>query len=222
MIFIKKHIPLFICFFVGVLTLGSYYVPNATSENYIEMMNKWENIVAGFAFLLGLMSLFYSHFHKISRRAPGWGYSLFVYVGFLLVVVPAIVSNGQPMKGPDMTSLGWIYRFVFTSLSGTMFAVLAFYIVSTAYRAFRIKSPQAFVLFAAAFMVILGRVPLGQMMWDGALGWTGYQVTDVIEWLMSVPVVAGRRGIMIGIAIGGIVTALKIIFGIERQYMGKD
>jgi hypothetical protein len=222
MILIKKHIPLFICFLVGVLTLGSYYVPNVHSENYLEMMNKWENIVAGFAFLLGLMSLFYSHYGKIARRAPGWGYSLFVYAGFLLVVVPAIVSNGQPMKGPDMTSLGWIYRFVFTSLSGTMFAVLAFYIVSTAYRAFRIKSPQAFVLFAAAFIVILGRVPLGQMMWNGLLGWTGYQVTDVIEWLMSVPVVAGRRGIMIGIAIGGIVTALKIIFGIERQYMGKD
>ncbi|MDT8286058.1 MAG: hypothetical protein RQ748_03020 [Elusimicrobiales bacterium] len=222
MILIKKHIPLFLCFLVGVLTLGSYYVPNVHSENYIEMMNKWENIVAGFAFLLGLMSLFYSHFHKINRKAPGWGYSLFVYVGFLLVVVPAVVSNGQPMAGPDMTSLGWIYRFVFTSLSGTMFAVLAFYIVSTAYRAFRIKSPQAFVLFAAAFIVILGRVPLGQMMWEGVLGWTGYQVTDVIEWLMSVPVVAGRRGIMIGIAIGGIVTALKIIFGIERQYMGKD
>ncbi|HBE88098.1 MAG TPA: hypothetical protein DDW67_03035 [Elusimicrobia bacterium] len=222
MILIKKHIPLFICFLVGVLTLGSYYVPNVHSENYLEMMNKWENIVAGFAFLLGLMSLFTSHFHKISRRAPGWGYSLFVYAGFLLVVVPAVVSNGQPMAGPAMTSLGWIYRFVFTSLSGTMFAVLAFYIVSTAYRAFRIKSPQAFVLFAAAFIVILGRVPLGQMMWDGLLGWTGYQVTDVIEWLMSVPVVAGRRGIMIGIAIGGIVTALKIIFGIERQYMGKD
>ncbi len=222
MILIKKHIPLFICFLVGVLTLGSYYVPNVHSENYLEMMNKWENIVAGFAFLLGLMSLFTSHFHKISRRAPGWGYSLFVYAGFLLVVVPAVVSNGQPMAGPAMTSLGWIYRFVFTSLSGTMFAVLAFYIVSTAYRAFRIKSPQAFVLFGAAFIVILGRVPLGQMMWDGLLGWTGYQVTDVIEWLMSVPVVAGRRGIMIGIAIGGIVTALKIIFGIERQYMGKD
>ena len=39
---------------------------------------------------------------------------------------------------------------------------------------------------------------------------------------MQVPVVAGRRGIMMGLAIGGIVTALKIIFGIERQYMGKD
>ena len=80
----------------------------------------------------------------------------------------------------------------------------------------------AFVLFLAAFILILGKVPLGQMIWDKALGWTTFSVTQVCQWLMDVPVVAGKRGIMMGLAIGGVVTAMKIIFGIERQYMGKD
>ncbi len=222
MILIKKHLPLAICFGVGVATLLSYYVPNSHSEDYLETANKWQNIVAGFAFLLGLMSLFYSHYNKIRRKATGWGYSVFVYIGFLAMVMPAFVSLGKQMDGPALTSLGWAYRFVFNALSGTMFSVLAFYIVSTAYRAFRIKSLQAGVLFAAALIMIVGKVPLGQMMWDSLLGWTGTMVTDIVEWMMSVPVVAGRRGIMMGLAIGAIVTALKIIFGIERQYMGKD
>ncbi|MHB0996627.1 MAG: hypothetical protein ACYC2I_09690 [Elusimicrobiales bacterium] len=219
---IKKHIPLAICFVVGVLTLGSYYVPTRASENYIEVMNKWENIVAGFAFLLGLFSLFFSHYRKISRKVDGWGYSLFVFVGFLAMVVPAVLSNGKQMVGLELTGLGWGYRFLFNALSGTMFSVLAFYIVSTAYRAFRIKSLQAGVLFAAALVLMLGKVPLGQMMWDSVLGWTQVGINEIVQWLMDVPVVAGKRGIMMGLAIGGIVTALKIIFGIERQYMGKD
>ncbi|HBA60798.1 MAG TPA: hypothetical protein DCZ92_08260 [Elusimicrobia bacterium] len=222
MTFIKKHIPLALCFIFGVLTLGSYYVPNKASENYLEVMNKWENIVAGFAFLLGLFSLFFSHYNKIRRKVDGWGYSLFVFVGFLIMVIPAITSKGIQMDGATLTGLGWNYRFLFNALSGTMFSVLAFYIVSTAYRAFRIKSPQAGVLFAAAFILIVGKVPLGQIMWEKTLGWTHVGISQIVQWLMEVPVVAGRRGIMMGLAIGGIVTGLKIIFGIERQYMGKD
>jgi len=219
---IKKQIPLAIVFIFGVLTLASYYVPHKVSVDYMEMMNKWENIVSAFAFFLGLISLFYSHYHKISRKADGWGYSLFVYVGFLAMVIPAILCHGRLMGDSGQTALGWAFSFIYNPLSATMFAVLAFYIVSTAYRSFRIKSLQAFVLFVAAFLLILGKVPLGQIVWDSVLGWTGAGVDQVIEWVMGVPAVAGKRGIMIGIAIGAIVTSFKIIFGIERQYMGKD
>ncbi len=220
--FIKKHIPLLIVLVVGVLTLASYYVPNKYSVDYLELMNKWENIVSAFAFLLGLISLFYSHYNKIKRKTDGWGYSLFVYVGFLAMVVPALMNGGRQMVDGQVTSLGWSFRYIYNALSATMFAVLAFYIVSTAYRSFRIKSAQAFVLFVAAFILILGKVPLGQIIWDSVLGWTHTGIDQVIEWIMSVPAVAGKRGIMIGIAIGAVVTSLKIIFGIERQYMGRD
>ncbi|OGR42179.1 MAG: hypothetical protein A2X35_06765 [Elusimicrobia bacterium GWA2_61_42] len=218
----KKHIPLAIVMVTGVLTLVSYYVPNKLSVNYIETLSQWENIVVAFAFLLGLISLFFSHYNKISRKADGWGYSVFVFVGFLAMVLPAYLSHGKQMTDAGLTPLGWSFKFIYNALSGTMFAVLAFYIVSTAYRSFRIKSMQAFVLFVAAFILILGKVPLGQIIWDSVLGWTGQGVSDVIEWIMQVPAVAGKRGIMIGISIGAIVTSLKIIFGIEKQYMGKD
>jgi hypothetical protein len=207
---------------VGVLTLASYYVPHKYSVDYIELMNKWENIVTAFAFLLGLMSLFLSHYGKIKRRVDGWGYSIFVYIGFFVIVIPSLMNGGKLMSDGQLTTLGWAFRYIYNALSATMFAILAFYIVSTAYRSFRIKSLQAFVLFVAAFILILGKVPLGQIIWDSALGWTHAGVSDVIEWLMGVPAVAGKRGIMIGISIGAIVTSLKIIFGIERQYMGKD
>ena len=190
--------------------------------DYLEIVSQWENIVYAFAFLLGLISLFYSHYHKIARKADGWGYSIFVFVGFLAMVIPAYVSHGKQSTETGITLLGWSFRYIYNALSSTMFAVLAFYIVSTAYRSFRIKSKQAFVLFVAAFILILGKVPLGQIIWDSTLGWTGYHVTDVIEWIMSVPAVAGKRGIMIGLAIGAIVTSFKIIFGIEKQYLGKD
>lgn len=219
---IKKTIPLAIVFVVGILTLFSYYVPHKVSVDFVETVSKWENIVMAFAFMLGLISLFVNHYGKISRKVPGWGYSIFVFIGFLAMVVPAIITKGRTMDAGSITALGWSYRHIYNALAGTMFAVLAFYIVSTAYRSFRIKSAQAFVLFVAAFVLILGKVPLGQIIWDKVLGWTGVTVSTVISWIMTVPAVAGKRGIMIGIAVGAVVTSFKIIFGIEKQYLGKD
>lgn len=219
---IKKYIPLMIVFVFGMLTLLTYYVPHQRSVNFLDAMNKWANIVSAFAFFLGLISLFYSHYGKIARKVDGWGYSLFVFVGFFAIAIPAYLSHGKNMNGSSLTSMGWAFQFIYNPLSATMFAVLAFYIVSTAYKSFRIKSLQAFVLFLAAMVLIVGNVPLGQMIWDKTLGWTGYGISSLIDWIMHVPAVAGKRGIMIGIAIGSVVTALKIIFGIERQYLGKD
>ncbi|MEW6013519.1 MAG: hypothetical protein AB1602_08995, partial [Elusimicrobiota bacterium] len=92
---IKKHIPLAIVFVFGIMTLASYYVPHRKSENYLEWINIWENIVAAFALFLGAISLFYAHYKKIERKVDGWGYSLFVYFGFLVIMVAAIVSDGK-------------------------------------------------------------------------------------------------------------------------------
>ena len=223
MLIIKKYIPLAIVTIVGLLTLATYYVPAKASSAYLSTLNQWEVIVSGFAFLLGLISLLMTHYKKIAKRVDGWGYSLFVFVGFFAVVIPGIISHGAQAKDGVLTSLGWAFRYLYNPLAATMFAVLAFYIVSTAFRSFRIKSVQAFVLFIAAFILILGNVPAGQMLWDAVLGWTGIcGIGDIIQWIMQVPSVAAKRGIMIGITIGAAVTSLKIIFGIERQYMGRD
>ncbi len=70
------------------------------------------------------------------------------------------------------------------------------------------------MLFVAAVVLIFGRVPLGQLIWKDLLGWTGVGISQIVEWVLNVPNVAGRRGIMIGIALGVIATSIKIIIGL--------
>ena len=221
--FVKRTIPFAVVFIIGVTMFASYYVPHEVSQkHYIERMNEWYNIIVAFAFLLGLISLFMSHYGKIKKKVDGWGYSILVFVGFLAMVIPAFISGGAQMMGANLTTLGWVYKSIFNTLQATMFSVLAFYIVSTAFRSFRIKSPQAFVLFIVAALLILGKVPVGDLIWTSLVGWTGIELASIVEWVMNVPAVAARRGILIGVSIGAIVISMKIIFGIERQYMGRD
>ncbi|MGC8867163.1 MAG: hypothetical protein ACP5IO_04200 [Elusimicrobiales bacterium] len=218
----KKQIPLFIVFLFGIATLTTYYVPHKTSDYYTEWINKWENIVSAFALFLGMISLFYTHYKKIQRKVDGWGYSLFVYIGFLIMILAAYFSGGNLTYNNKTTWLGWAFTYIYNPLSATMFSILAFFIISTAYRSFRIKSFSAFLLFVAGFMVILGNMPLAEGWWDSLFGWTKTTISDVKNWIINVPAAAGKRGILIGVAIGGAVTSLKIIFGIERGYMGRD
>jgi hypothetical protein len=99
-------------------------------------------------------------------------------------------------------------------LQATMFSLLAFFIASAAFRAFRIRTWTAALLGVTAVLVMIGRVPVGEMIWP--------DFPDFIEWIMNVPQLAAKRAIMIGAALGAISTGLKVIIGLERTYMGGE
>jgi len=48
-----------------------------------------------------------------------------------------------------------------------------------------------------------------------------FTLPNIVQWIMYVPLTAGSRAIMIGVALGTIATCLKIILGIDRPYQGE-
>jgi hypothetical protein len=105
-------------------------------------------------------------------------------------------------------------------LQSTMFSLLAFFIASAAYRAFRLRSAEASLLLIAAIIVMLGRVPLGQWLTrnlpqEATLPW-------LTETIMAYPNMAAFRGILMGAALGVMAMGLRVILGIERSYLGGE
>ncbi|MDD4003665.1 MAG: hypothetical protein PHW69_00490 [Elusimicrobiaceae bacterium] len=221
--FIKKRLPLIICFITGTLCFAQYYVPHPVARSFMENANRTVLIMGFFAYLLGLYSIVTPHLKNILSQRAGWGYSAVLFIGLAIGAGTGLASRAQALS-PDgaLTCFGWMYTYMLYPLQGTIYSLLGFYIVSTAYRAFRIKNGQAFLLFAAAAVLVFGRVPLGQLIWNDLLGWTGLSILEIVEWVLNVPDVAGRRGIMIGIALGAIATSVKIITGVEKKYLGGD
>jgi hypothetical protein len=115
----------------------------------------------------------------------------------------------------------WLYEYVFQPLLTTTFAVLAFYVASAAYRAFRAKNLEAVLLLGTAFIILLGRTPAGPFLtqWIPER-FSAFKIDSLTVYIMSIFNTAGNRAIMIGIALGIVSTSLKVLLGIDRSYLG--
>lgn len=119
----------------------------------------------------------------------------------------------------------WLYEYAFKPLTATMFAMLAFYVASAAFRAFRAKNLEASLLLGTAFIILLGRTFAGVMLtnWipeDSPV--SGLRIEEMTMHIMTVFNTAGNRAIMIGIALGIASTSLKVLLGVDRSYLGSS
>ena len=131
---------------------------------------------------------------------------------------------GSHVQG-QRTYYRWVFYSFFTPLSATMFALLAFFVASASYRAFKIRNAEATVLLVSGILIMLGRVPLGAWLtkWTLSIPWLSWlHLPNIQEWLYQYPNAAGARAIMIGIGLGIVGTSLRVILGIEKSFMGGD
>ena len=204
----RGPIPIAVAFVSGLFMVVAFFSPHPKLEEVSGELLTWVSIVSGFTILLGVISIIQTNLTKLQRKQEGWPYSV-VLLAFLIVMLA-----GGVFQGVDS---GTVYDVLFTHLQApmmtTMFSMLAFFIASAAYRAFRARTVQATLLLVTAIIVMLGRIPIGGAIHDG--------LPDLANWIMAVPNTAVQRGIIIGAALGAAATALRIVLGLERTYMGR-
>ncbi|MGB2820785.1 MAG: hypothetical protein WBF17_07385 [Phycisphaerae bacterium] len=219
----KRTIPLIIVFTIGVLAFAHYYVPHPLSGLFREKMTTWFRWIGGFALFLGAYSLLHMHVSRIRRRQPGWAYSAFVFLGAAGMIIVGLYNTG---RGPfaeaprgGQTWFDWGYDYIQVPCGATIFSILAFFIASAAFRTFRARNFSAVLLLIAALIVIFGQVPVSE--WVGqALFGEPRAFPKLAAGIMEYPNLAAKRGILLGVSLGAISQSLRILFGIERSYMG--
>jgi len=222
----RRRVPLIITFVVGTALIVAMFIPHAPFSSLDENFSVYFDIIAVFAFILGGGNLLKVHLRKIQRKSRDWQYSIVTVVGFLFMLTIGFLKVGGPpgLTGDFLAEGSWfrfMFEAVFNPLQATMFSLLAFYVASASYRAFRAKTKEATILLLAAFIILLGRAPIGRYF----TLWLPSQleflhIPTLANWIMAWPNTAGQRAIMIGISLGVISTSLRIILGIERPYLG--
>ncbi len=212
----RRGIPLAITFLIGLFMLVDFFVPHYRVSDLAGEMKQWGTIVIAASILLGVGNLIRVHFHKIRRRRDGWQYSITT----LLIMAVMFAFGGPWGTIQEGSAFNWMFLNMQVPLQSTMFSLLAFFIASAAYRAFRLRSAESGLLLTAAIIVMLGRVPLGQLLTralpeQATLPW-------LTETIMAYPNMAAFRGILMGAALGVMAMGLRVILGIERSYLGGE
>jgi hypothetical protein len=122
----------------------------------------------------------------------------------VVTVALAVVS------GPSSPSFRWLFEHVYYPIQATIGSLLAFYIVTAAYRAFRLRSLDAIVITAVGLLLLIAQIPGSQQLWE--------YLPSLRDWVFSVPITAGMRGIIMGTALGTITTGLRLLFWVDRPY----
>ncbi len=218
----RTTVPVIIAFLSGFVMLVSFFFnPDKTALGRIESeVLSWVTIVGGFTLLLGVVSITSVNWRAVRDRREGWIYKLLTLISIFVMAIPAILpASWSPLFGDAPGSIyDWLFEYLSTPMMGTMFAMLAFYIASAAYRAFRARNAEATILLITATLVMLWRIPMG----EAFLRLFSDQLPAALNsYVMNGANLAVQRGIIIGAALGAASMSLRIMLGIERTYMGR-
>ena len=202
----KRTLPLIVAILCGVLSLADFIIPNPQLDALGAVLVEGVTILAAFALLLGLLNILGTHVHRVATGEGSRGLSLSLILAMLITMAVGIAF-------PHSGALRWIFRYLYVPLQSTMTALLAFFVVSAAYRAFRLRNIEALILLVTSLLVLFTQLPF--------VGAISPSLAIIRDWLMRVPVTAATRGLILGIALGTIATSLRILLAVDRPYTGE-
>jgi hypothetical protein len=209
-----RRIPLTIVFVLGIVMIVQFFIPSRPSETFFtDIYIRWGLVMASFALIPSIGSLIRHHWKKAAAQKQGWFYSVVALCGLFGMTLVGFLDREHVLSRVHASGLfSTLFLNVQVPMQASMFGILAFYMASASYRAFRARTLEATLLLVAAFIVMFGVIPFGAFVWK--------QIPFISEWLLEVPNMAAKRGIRFGVGLGIAATSLKIILGIERSWMG--
>jgi hypothetical protein len=206
---IGYRLPFVLMTVLGLFFLAHYYIPHPVVQKPAAIMLQWKQPLGGVILLTAAFSLVWLHLKRVRRRERRYGYSI-----VMLAATGAMLFVGMAFGVQEGSVFSDWFENLITPLESTMFSLLAFFVASAAFRAFRARTANATVLLVSASIVILGLIPFT----EDHLPF----VKEVTDFLLEYPNTAAKRAILIGVALGMISVAIKTIFGVDKTILKKE
>ena len=204
---LRDRLAMFTSSAAGGFMVVQYFVSAPWMDSIYSAILAWMQIIFACALIVGIGAVLKNHIIRLQRRPGDRLYSLLLLAA--VFVMSLLGFSGGIDQG---SSFLWVFNHLQAPMQATVFSLLAFYVTSAAFRGFRARSVESSILIIAGLIVLIGRVPLGELLTP--------HLPATADWIVNVPALAAKRAILIGIGLGMVATALKVIAGVERTYLG--
>ncbi len=188
----------------GMIVLLGYFISIDPLPDLRLLLIDWGIVIAGMAVLVGIFNLVAVQMEKIRTRQKGGLY------GALLVLSLIVTFGFGLLLGPDDPFMRMAVDAVIVPVEAALMAILAVTLIYASIRLFRRRMDATSVLFlvaAVVFMVAMMPTPFGPIPGD-----------RIILFVEGAVARGGARGLLIGIALGTLLTGLRVLFGVDRPY----
>ncbi len=195
----------------GVIVLMGYFLPEFTMlDQFRLILTDWAIIMAGMAVLVGIINLVSVQMEKVRMQQKGGMYGA-------LMVLALIVTFGLGLVfGPDHSLMRIAVDAVIVPVEASLLAILAVTLIYASIRLLRRRTDLMSVIFLVTFVLFLIAVT------PSVLSANPYVLTiqNSIQGFVGMISRGGARGLLIGVALGTLLTGIRVLFGIDRPYGG--
>lgn len=220
----RKAIVRLITFVGGLFFLLEFLLPErapAWMGGFPNPLTPWLGGVTDFlivvgtmAFLLGPLNLTRAHVKTLWQRHKGWVESA-VFLVFLALGMGIEALREVPWHELARQAHKVLFDGLLTAFGSSSMALLGFYLVSAAYRAFRVSSVDSSLMMGAAAIILLGQIPVGD--WITYALPDALQLRSIAQWIILVPNAAVQRAVLIGTCGGAFAAGLRHWLGIGAK-----
>jgi hypothetical protein len=192
----------------GVIVLLGYFVPGIEMlDNFRLLLTDWAVVIAGMAVLVGVLNLVFVQMEKVRTRQKGSAYSALLVVSLLGTALYGSIL------GLNNTIMDFTMDAVIVPVEASLLAILAVTLVYASIRLLRRRTDMMSVILLVTVVLFLlavmpkpfGSIPIFDQM-----------ILSLAGMISS----GGTRGLLIGVALGTLLTGLRVLFGIDRPYGG--
>jgi hypothetical protein len=230
----KQRLIIIVTFLSGLYYFLEYMLwpgflvahPEAGSQDNVlsaaqEPLSNFLLVTGAMAIGLGVFNLLQINGRTLFRMRRGWHDSLIFFVGLIGMIWVGIAHGQYPSNVTWTNWYNFLFMGLYQSLASTTFALLAFFIASAAFRAFRIGSVEATLMMITAFIVMLGNV--GSEVLTGRIippdsAVSFLRLDNITYWIMTTVNMSAQRALLFGIAMGELAIALRIWLSLERGH----
>ena len=203
---LKQSITIFIAVFFGLITLVALLF-NVSGVSTIVL--GWASCLTAIALTLGVVNLVAVHLNRLFKERNL--YSGVLVLGMVAVFAAAILDL---LGGSDHVSL--LFNWVQAPLEAALASLLAIFLLLAGVQLLkRQRTRWAFLFGLTATVMLLGQALLASRLLPTALR---QPVAQIYEFVQTIVVTSGMRGLLIGVALGTLLLSLRLLLGVERPY----